>query len=91
MSSTNVPSGVSSPAYCAWPTFSCAGVVAGDPLHRRERVLAGDLDLAHVADVEQTGARAHRQMLVGDPGVLDRHVPAGIRHHAGARSAMTCV
>ena len=59
-------------------------VVARDPLNRCERVGAGDLDLAHVADVEQPRARSHGQVLVGDAGVLHRHVPAGKRHHPGA-------
>ena len=56
-----------------------------DALDGGERVLAGDLDLAHVADVEEPGARAHRHVLVDDAGVLDRHVPAAERDHPGAR------
>ena len=59
-------------------------VVARDPLNRYERVGAGDLDLAHVADVEQPRARSHGQVLGGDAGVLHGHVPAGKRHHPGA-------
>ena len=34
------------------------GVVARDVLDRLERVAAGDLDLAHVADVEEARARS---------------------------------
>ena len=51
----------------------------------------GHLDLAHVADVEQAGALADREVLVGDAGVLDGHVPPAERHHAGARRAMAGV
>ena len=57
-------------------------------LDRRQRVLAGDLDLAHVADVEQPGPRAHGQVLVGDAGVFDRHVPAAELDHAGAKRSV---
>ena len=57
------------------------GVVARDALHRRERVLAGDFDLAHVADVEQTRARAHRHVLRRDARILNRHFPAAECDH----------
>ena len=60
-------------------------------LDRGQRVLAGDLDLAHVADVEDAGARPHGHVLVGDARVLDGHVPAGVRHHAGVGGAVTRV
>jgi hypothetical protein len=49
---------------------------------------AGDLDLAHVADVEEPRARPHGHVLVGDAGVLDGHVPAAEFDHAGAERAM---
>ena len=49
---------------------------------------AGDLDLAHVADVEQPGPGAHRHVLVGDAGVFDGHVPAAELDHARAERAM---
>ena len=84
MSSTNVPSGVVQRRILRLPDLQLGGVVARDPLDGGQRVLAGDLDLAHVADVEQAGARAHGQVLVGDAGILDGHVPAAERHHAGA-------
>ena len=92
MSSTKVPSGVSSPEYCACPTCSADWRrCRRSRCDRGERVLPGDLDLAHVADVEQPGPRAHRHVLGGDARVLDRHVPAGERHHAGVGSAMARV
>ena len=49
----------------------------------------GDFDLAHVADIEHAGARSDRQVLVGDAGVLDRHVPARKWHHPSAQGDMT--
>ena len=57
-------------------------------LDRGQRVRAGDLDLPHVADVEQPGARAHGHVLVDDAGVFDRHVPAAELDHAGAERAV---
>ncbi len=73
------------------PDLQLRGVVARDALHRRQRVPAGDLDLAHVADVEEAGARAHGHVLVGDARILDRHVPAAERTHLGAGAAMAGV
>ena len=60
-------------------------------LEEVQRLAPDDLDLAHVADVEQPGARPHRHVLVDDAGVLDRHVPAGELDHAGAGLAMRVV
>ena len=59
-------------------------VVARDVLDGLERVAAGDLDLAHVADVEEARARPDGLMLVDDAGVFDGHVPAAVLDHAGA-------
>ena len=67
------------------------GVVARDPLDGGEGIIAGHLDLAHVADVEQAGAGPHGQVLVGDAGILHRHVPAAVRHHPGAKRDVACV
>ena len=68
------------------PDLQLRRVVARDALHGGQRVLAGDLDLAHVADVEQAGACAHRHVLLGDAGVLERHLPAAEGHHLARRS-----
>ena len=73
------------------PDVELARVVARDALNRRESVLPGDLDLAHVADVKESGPRTHGHVFVGDAGVLDGHLPAGVRNHAGTRCAMPCV
>jgi len=66
-------------------------VVAGDPLHRGQRVFAGEFELAHVADVEQAGARANGHVFVGDAGVFERHVPSAKGNHLGARRAVASV
>ena len=66
-----------------------ADVVAGDPVDERVPVGAGDLELAHVGDVEDPGAGPHRVVLGQDPGgILHRHLPAGERHHLGAQASV---
>ena len=49
------------------------------------------LDLAHVRDVEDAGAGAHRDVLVPDARVLDRHLPAGERDELRARRDVAVV
>ena len=73
------------------PDLELCGVVAREALHRRECIGAGHLDLPHVADVEEARARAYREMLVRDAGILDRHLPTGKRHHACAKRDMASV
>jgi hypothetical protein len=60
-------------------------VVRRDRLNRRQRVLAGDLDLPHMADVEDAGPGSDRQVLVDDAGVFDWHVPAAELDHPSAK------
>ena len=43
-------------------------------------------DLAHVRDVEDAGAGAHRDVLLAHALVLHRHLPARERNHARARA-----
>ena len=57
-------------------------------LDRLQRVGAGDLDLAHVRDVEQPGPRADGHVLVDDARVFDGHVPAAELDHARTERAM---
>jgi hypothetical protein len=66
-------------------------VVARDLLHGGEGGFAGNLDLAHVADIEDACPRPHGHVFAGDPGVLDGHVPTGERHHAPLRGTVTGV
>ena len=58
-------------------------IIGRNPLHRRQRVVTGDLDLAHVTHIEESGRAAHSQMLLGDAGVLHRHLPPSEGHPAG--------
>ncbi len=67
------------------------GIVARDALHRVECVVAGNLDLPHVTDIEQSGTLAHGHVFGGDAGVFDRHIPAAERNHPGAEGAMAGV
>ena len=59
-------------------------VVGEDPLQERLGVGPARLDLAHVRDVEDAGALAHRLVLGPDALVLHRHLPARERHEPRA-------
>ena len=66
-------------------------VVAGDVVHELHRLRAGDLELTHVADVEQAAGGANDVVLVGDAaGVLHRHLEAGEGNHLGAKGNVLC-
>lgn len=52
------------------------------------RLRAGDGDLTHVRQVEETGAGAHRDVLLALGAVAQRHVPAGEVGHRRAQRAM---
>ncbi len=60
------------------------GVVRGQMLDIGQGVLAGDQDLAHVADVEEAGLRPHGHMFGDDAGIFDRHLPADEFDHLAA-------
>ena len=66
-------------------------VVGEHPLQEGERARPLDLDLAHVRDVEHPGMRAHRRVLLPDPLVGDRHLPAGERHQLRPKVLMLLV
>ena len=83
-SSTNVPAAVVSAEYWIWPTARRDASLLVIHCTAASASRAGQLDLAHVADVEQPGARADGQVLVGDAGVFDGHVPAAELDHASA-------
>ncbi len=68
-----------------------AYVVGEDPLEELLRLRPGRLDLAHVRDVEQAGARADVHVLLADALVLDRHLPAGERNEPCVGGLMTLV
>ena len=60
------------------------GVIRGDVIEERERLRTAELDLAHVAHVEQPGACPDRQVFLHDAGIFNRHLPAAEFHHLGA-------
>ena len=62
--------------------------VGGDEIGELRRLRPADLDLAHVADIEEPGGGADGVVLVDDSGVLDGHVPASEIDHFGPQGAM---
>ena len=51
-------------------------IVGGQPLDQRQRVASTDLDLPHMAHIEEADAGPHRQVLLnGSRRVLHRHLP----------------
>jgi len=73
-----------------------AGRKTGDVVRRNvldegQSVLAGDVDLAHVADVEQPRRRPAGDVLVDDALVFDGHVPADKLYHLGPEFAVVGV
>ena len=66
-------------------------VVHSDALHRLQRLRPRDADVAHVADIEDAHAVAHRQVLLHQAahrGIFHRHVPAVEVDHLRAHLAM---
>src|SRR6266446_1194786 len=57
-------------------------------LEQRERLWSPQFELAHVAQVENAGGRAHRQMLFYDTAIVERHLEAAKLRHSRAELAM---
>ena len=68
--------------------FQLLDGVGGDVVGEFGGFGAANLDLAHVADIEDAHGVAHGVVLVDDSGVLDGHVPAAEIHHPGAEGTM---
>ena len=66
-------------------------VVREERLEELARLRPLDLELAHVRDVEDAAVLADGAVLGDDPLVLDRHLPAGERHHARAERDVALV
>ena len=66
-------------------------VVASDVLDELERLRPANLNLPHVADVEQARRRARRHVLSHDARILDRHVPPAKIDHFGLEAAVDAV
>ncbi|CAA9514807.1 MAG: hypothetical protein AVDCRST_MAG13-3006 [uncultured Solirubrobacteraceae bacterium] len=60
-------------------------VVGEQALQEGGRARPGGPDLPHVRDVEDARRAAHGQVLLADPAVLHRHLPAREGHELGAR------
>ena len=65
-----------------------SGIIAGGLLHQSQAAGPIDLDLSHVADVEQTHPSPHSQVLPNDTGVFDGHFPAAKSAHPGPQTSM---
>ena len=66
-------------------------VIHADMLHRIERLRSDQPNIPHVADVENTHARAHSHVLGNESArlrVLDRHIPAAKSDHLRAHGAV---
>src|SRR5712692_7299695 len=57
-------------------------------LEQRERPRPAQVELAHVAQVENAGGRTHRQVLFDYAGVAERHLEAAKLRHSRAELAM---
>ncbi len=66
-------------------------IVHGELLHRVERLGTAQLDVAHVAHIEEAHARANCHVLGCNTGIFDRHVPTAEVDHFGAESAMDSI
>jgi hypothetical protein len=69
----------------------CLEVGRHQRLERGLDALAGEGELTHVADVEQSGVLARPQMLGHDAFILDGHLIAGERDHPTAPRAVPAV
>ena len=62
--------------------------VGGDVVGELGGFRTANLDLAHVADIEDAHRVAHRVVLVDDSAILDGHVPPAEIHHLRTQGAM---
>ncbi len=70
------------------PNRQLRRVIHRDMLHRGQRRRAAQLNVAHVADIEDAHAGAYGKMLGGQAGIFDRHVPTAKVDHLRAELAM---
>jgi hypothetical protein len=78
------------------PAMKLRGIVHADVLNGIERLGTANEDVAHVADIEDAGARPHCHVLVDDAaaqrsGIFNWHIPAAEFHHPRAHLAMNGV
>ena len=68
-----------------------AGIAHQRVTQEGHRLGSGDVDLAHVRQVEEAGRGTHRAVLLEDGSVLHRHLVAGERDEPPARSGVPVV
>ena len=87
------PRSLVSSVYCAWPSARRSRSFDSTRCRKSWAPRAGDLDLAHVRDVEDAGGRADGPVLVVDARVVARACPSrrsrssGRRAQGGSRAA----
>ena len=79
---------VEQPGVMGLAEFQLLDGIGGDVIGQSGGFGAADLDLAHVADIEDAHGVAHGVVLVDDAGVLDGHVPAAEIDHPGTEGSM---
>ena len=65
-------------------------IVGEQPIEERQGLGSLEPDLAHVADIEDSGRAAHRMVLLDDRGVLDGHFPASELDELAAELLVRC-
>jgi len=68
--------------------FDERDIVRRDGVQEQVDVFAIEFEQAHVADVEQPGARPDGKVLLAEAAVFDRHFPPGERNHVPAVGAV---
>ena len=71
--------------------FEFRSIVGGDVIDQVQGLRTANLDLAHVADIENPDALAHGVVLFEHAGILHGHVPSAEVDHLCAHAAVNCV
>lgn len=80
--------GLTEQAIARLPDGNGGHVAGNDVLEERHSVGAANHKAAHMANVKQAGTLPHRVVLLDDPAILDRHLPAAELNHPRAGGAM---
>src|SRR5438045_2060540 len=66
---------------CGLVTINRGDILCRDVLEKSKRVFAGNLDFAHMADVEQASGSTDSVVLTYNAGILNWHFPTTERDH----------
>ena len=80
--------GVKQPGVVRLADFEFGDVVGGDEIGQLRGFRPANLDLAHVADIENAHRLADGVVLIHDPGILHGHIPAAEIDHLGPQGSM---